>query len=877
MSKTPGGMVRGLTLIVSVALLNLNSASRAADDPPAASRTRSGLLALYEFGASTGPVVKDTAGVDEPLNLLIENEQAVRRTDGSLEVRGKTLIRTAQPPARLIKAVQRSGEITIETWIRSRDTTQAGPARIVTLSQNPTERNFTLGQEGDRFEVRLRTTRTSRNGLPALDSGRGHAGTRPTHLVYTRDRTGRTFLHVDGRQIAHGSAEGETSNWASDCRLALANELSKDRPWLGTFYLVAIYDRALQPQEIAQHFAAGSSAATPPALAPGDDRFFLARIAPLLAEHCLECHDPGSRQGGLDLSRKVTALAGGDTGRAIIPGKPAESLLWQQVTSGEMPQDRPPLPDDVKQALREWIAAGAVWPLDVIDPSLYVLDGQKKQRWLQRLTVPEYIETVRSAVKVDVTQEARELLPKDLRADGFSNTAYNLNIDLDHVEAYAKLAETIVGRMDVKTFAARFSEDSRLSADRMRPLIEGMGKHLLRGPLTGEETASFLQISETVSATGGDAEQAVSYILEAMLQSPRFIYRMEDQSDGGIPRPVSEYELASRLSYILWGGPPDEELMRAADEGRLSGRLEAQARRMLRDPRAIARSRQFVHEWLNLDRLENLQPDSKHFPQWDPRLAADMRAETLDFFEEHAWRRKRPLAELFNAQFTVATPRLASHYGLEPQDDGPALYDLSEVPDRGGLLTHGSVLTIGGDHASMVTRGLFVLNHVLRGRVNAPPACVDTTPVPTEPGLSQRRIAEIRLADSSCAGCHRRFEPLAFSLERFDGIGAWHRRDQHGNDLRQNGEILFPGAEKAVTYETTAELANLLADSPRVSETITWKLAQFSLGRPLMAGDLPELNAIHETARTNGGTYAAVMTALLTSELVRMSRTESQP
>ena len=177
----------------------------------------------------------------------------------------------------------------------------------------------------------------------------------------------------------------------------------------------------------------------------------------------------------------------------------------------------------------------------------------------------------------------------------------------------------------------------------------------------------------------------------------------------------------------------------------------------------------------------------------------------------------------------------------------------------------------------MVTRGLFVLNHVLRGRVNAPPACVDTTPVPTEPGLSQRRIAEIRLADSSCAGCHRRFEPLAFSLERFDGIGAWHRRDQHGNDLRQNGEILFPGAEKAVTYETTAELANLLADSPRVSETITWKLAQFSLGRPLMAGDLPELNAIHETARTNGGTYAAVMTALLTSELVRMSRTESQP
>ena len=177
-----------------------------------------------------------------------------------------------------------------------------------------------------------------------------------------------------------------------------------------------------------------------------------------------------------------------------------------------------------------------------------------------------------------------------------------------------------------------------------------------------------------------------------------------------------------------------------------------------------------------------------------------MREETLAYFEEVVWKQNRPLADLLNAQLTFVTPRLAQHYGLK-LDKGESAdelirCDLSNVPGRGGLLTQGSVLTVGGDEASMVTRGLFVLHELLRGVVRDPPPCVDTTPVASKPGLTQRAVAESRIANQKCAGCHARFEPLAFGLEQLDGLGAFHETDEHGNKLRDDGSILFPGQER---------------------------------------------------------------------------------
>ncbi len=875
-------MLLRLKLFLLVFLLVARDVPSVVAQSGTATRVSGGLVVLYDFAEGSGTTVHDRSGVGQAVDLAFDKTPNVSWSDDGLIIKTSTRIVSAQPARKIIDAVRRSNAITVEAWLKPATTTQSGPARIVSISKDTSGRNVTLGQDGEVFDVRLRTTGTSANGIPSTGSPKKSLQTRLTHVVYTRDAAGSTTIYLDGKQVARGKASGNVSNWDNNQRLSLANEVTGDRPWLGELHLVAIFDRALSASDVQQNFVAGSRAGSQSAeeraaemQLASQNKLFDTQIAPLFAEHCIECHDPAVRKGGLDLSRRTEAMVGGESGKVITPGKAIDSLLWESVLANEMPKSRPPLSDEEKSVLKKWLEGGAVWSVEVIDPAIYLHEGHAGEIWVQRLTVPEYIETVRSAVGVDISKEASEVLPPDLRADGFSNTAYNLSVDLKHVEAYAKLAEIIVSRMDVLEFAGKFAKSRKLSTDdTMRDQVAAMGKWLLRGPLTPQEINDYSGIATTVASAGGDFKDAISYIVEAMIQSPRFVYRIENQHGNGSPRPVGPYELASRLSYIIWGGPPDDSLMQAADRGDLAdrGKLDTQVQRMLNDPRAVDRSLVFVSEWLNLGRLSNLRPNKERFPDWNADLAMDMRAETLAFFKEVVWEQQRPLAELLNAQVTFATPRLASHYGLPPAGDGLSKYDVAAVPGRGGLLTQGSVLTIGGDNASMVSRGLFVLHDLLRGTVNAPPPCVNVVPPPSKAGLTQRGIAETRVANEQCGVCHVRFEPLAYGLEKFDGIGGYHDKDKFGNTLREDGEVLFPGESKPVKFASSAELMNLLAGSERVQESLTWKVTQFALGRPLVAVDAPAVRAIHEVAQKNGGTYASLVTAIVLSDLVRMSR-----
>ena len=857
-----------------VAVLSVTTASAAETV-----RVSSGLQVLYTFDAGQGNQVQDRSMIGPPLNLTIEKPSAVRwQTDG-LVIRAATRITSSGPATRLIDALKQTRAVTLEAWIQPANDRQEGPARIVSISASPSLRNITLGQDSRTFDARLRTSSTTTNGMPSITTRPGTASTARAHVVYTRDPSGTARIYIDGKPAASKRIVGHLSNWDSRFRLLLGNEGSGDRPWLGKIHLVAIYSRALSAKEVQQNHRAGATAGYQPSrelVMHRRQRFFETRIAPLLARHCIDCHDSIAIKGGLDLSRKAPAMKGGKSGRVIIAGRSAESQLFKRVAANEMPKQGKPLTDADKTLLARWIDEGANWSGGLVDPAVYARDIHGI--WIQRLTVDEYIETVRSAVGVDIAREARKLLPRDVRADGFSNTAYNLSVDLKHVQAYAKLAEIIVGRLNVLNFTARFSKSRKLSTDAtMRKLVETMGKWLFRGPLEEREITNYSGIATTVASTGGDFREAASYIIEAMLQSPRFIYRIEHQRGDGSSWPVNDHELATRMSYIIWGAPPDRQLMKAADEGRLGDRKRviAEATRMLTDPRAITQSFRFLSEWLDLDRLANLKPNPDRFGDFSPGLASDMRQETLAFFNEVAWKQKRPLSELLNAQFTYATPRLARHYGLEPRGPGLRRYDLNSVSSRGGLLTQGSVLSIGGDDASMVTRGLFVLQDFLRGRIKAPPPGVDTTPVPLKPGLSQRVVSEKRLANVACAGCHRRFEPIAFGLEKFDGLGGFRQIDEHGNRLRENGTILFPGDSKPRTFQSSADLMNLLANSERVRETITWKLAQFAVGRPLDATDAATIRSMHQVAWQAGGTWVDLVTALVSSDLVMMTRTQS--
>ena len=871
-------IICGLIIIGCLGIGQAGQESTGDDSSQSSSRVQIGLQAIYDFRDGTGDIIKDRSGVGLPVDLKIENLDHVVRKSGQLEIKQSTLIRSIKPANKITDAIRKSGECTLEVWLQTSKMDQKGPARIVTISRDSSQRNLTLGQENDKIEVRFRTTQTSTNGTPSVSSQPMALKQELTHVVYTRDRKGQTIIYINGKKTAEQYVAGNTSNWNARFHLALANELSKDRPWLGTLHLVAIYNRSMPANDVAKNFNAGHQALAVPRVIVKKEataQHFETQIAGIFSKHCLDCHDSTSSEGKLNLSRKKDAFKGGESGPVIVPGNSSKSYLWELVDSDEMPQNHPPLLDSEKKLLKQWIDAGATWSLDQIDPAVYAHGSGDGNNWVRRLTVQEYITSVKSAVGVDISQDAYKNLPTDLRADGFSNTAYNLNVDLKHVEAYSRLAEIIVSRMDVNAFAKKYASNNVLIDNTMRPMISKMGKTIFRTPLNNQEVAILCGVSTTVASTGGSFEEAVSLILEAMLQSPRFLYRIENQQGDGTLWPVGNYELANRMSFILWGGPPDQILLKAAEEGKLSGnRIEAEIKRMLNTPEAKDRSLAFIDDWLNLSRLDSLRPSKKRFPNWNPKLAGQMRQETLSFYEEVVWNQKRPLADLFNAQLTFMTPELANHYGIPAQGKGQSKYDLTKVPSRGGLLTQGSVLTVGGDDASMVTRGLFIMHELLRGVVKDPPPGVDTTKQPITPGRSHRDIALTRIANPSCGGCHIKFEPLAFGLEKYDGLGTFHDVDEHKNNLRDDGEILFPGEARMVAYSSSSELMDRLAGSDRVKKSLTWKLTQFSIGRPLTAIDARIVDMIHQDSQKQGGTYESLITAIILSDLVQKIRTE---
>lgn len=842
------------------------------------------LQVLYDFDKVESGEIADRSGVGKAIPLTIKDADNVRLADGRLQIVKPTLIESREAPTRLTRAIKRSGSLTLEAWIATQNTRQEGPARVVTISQNSTNRNLTLGQEFAAWDVRLRTTKTNSNGIPSLQAPKNSVQTRMTHLVYTHAKNGVTRIYLDGKKVAERQVGGNLSAWGDDYRIGIGNELSGGRVWLGTIDLVAIFSRDLSAEEVQQNFAAGPSGRPSPEQIAARKlkaatQHFESTVAPIIARHCLECHDAATHKGGLNLSTKMAAMKGSEDGAVIVAGQSGNSSLWEAVESDSMPPERTPLSAEEKQALRKWIDDGAVWSLTQIDPAVYQ-HGSHQESFVRRLTVDEYIETVRTATGVDIEGQARKLLPAELRADGFSNTAYNLNVDLKHITAWRQLAEIVVSELNVRSFVSRFSKRRKFTDRDMEDVISKVGFWLLRGPVSEEEIIAYRGITTTVAGAGGDFDQAMGLVIEAMLQSPRFLYRVETQRGDGSSVYADHFEVAARISFILWGGPPDQDLLDAASGGRMQDAdIREHVSRMLKDPRAKRQSLRFASDWLNLGRLDNLRPNKNRFPEWNPALGSAMKSETLAYFEEVTWNQNKPLSALLNSPVTFASPELAMFYGLsnassKPDVRGLKRYELTKQPGRGGLLTQGSLLTVGGDNASMVTRGLLVMHELLRGVVRDPPPCVDTTPVPTAPGLTQRAIALQRINNNSCGGCHSRFEPLAFGLEKFDGLGRWSEQDQHGNKLRDDGEILFPGAAAPVKYDSSATLMNLLAKSDRVKLSLTWKVTQYAVGRPLGAADAAIVDRIHEEAQMNGGTWPALMTAIVTSELVTQTRTE---
>lgn len=220
-------------------------------------RVTSGLVVLYEFDEGSGAAVADTSGVGAAMNLTIQDTGATSWIPGALSIDSNTAVWTAGSGTKVIDACTASDEVTIEVWVVPANDTQSGPARVVTLSQDTSERDFTLGQSGSRWSARLRTTDSSLNGQPDSLASTDSVTTSLTHVVFTRSDVGNAQFFLDGAVDDASTRTGDFSGWDASHTFALANEITLDRTWLGEIHLVAVYDRALTPAEVMQNFLAG--------------------------------------------------------------------------------------------------------------------------------------------------------------------------------------------------------------------------------------------------------------------------------------------------------------------------------------------------------------------------------------------------------------------------------------------------------------------------------------------------------------------------------------------------------------------------------------------------------------------------------------------
>ena len=411
-----------------------------------------------------------------------------------------------------------------------------------------------------------------------------------------------------------------------------------------------------------------------------------------------------------------------------------------------------------------------------------------------------------------------------------------------------------------------------------RQIVARLGGEAYRRPLTAGEIDRLMPFYEKGAAKGG-FEGGIRGALEAVLASPYFIFRLEKEPEGARPGEsyrVADVDLASRLSFFLWGALPDHELLTLAEQNKLSApaTLEKQARRMLADPRAEALGTRFAAQWLRLQDVEKVHPDPNFYPDYDDNLAAAMRRETELFFNDLV-REDRSLLELYSANYTFVNERLARHYGI-PNVSGSEFRRV-EYPDatRRGLLGQGSVLvqTSLANRTSPVLRGKWVME-VLMGTPPPPPppdipALEETAGSKNGKMLTTRERMEMHRANPTCSSCHRFMDPIGLALDNFDVTAKWRTRE-NGMPLDTRGDY-YDGTP----VTTPAELLRALSARPvPLVRTFTENLLAYALGRRTETFDQPTIRAIARAAAANDNRLSSFILGVIKSDAFQRRRAE---
>jgi hypothetical protein len=422
-----------------------------------------------------------------------------------------------------------------------------------------------------------------------------------------------------------------------------------------------------------------------------------------------------------------------------------------------------------------------------------------------------------------------------------------------------------------------------------KKILTELTKRAYRRPVTDtdiETPLSFYQTAMNAApAASLDAgfDAGIESALTFILTSPEFLFRVEASSPGGRPgdKPgassgrVGDLELASRLSFFLWSSIPDDELLKVAAHGKLSDPLvlEKQVRRMLADPRSEALATNFAAQWLYLRNLRGMSRDFATFPNFDDNLRQGFERETELFFESIV-RDDRSVLDLLRANYTFVNERLAKHYGI-PNVYGSEFRRVTLPGDeRRGLLGQGSVLAVTSyaTRTSPVLRGKWLLENILGTPVPPPPPGVPAL-AENHGGLRPRSVRE-RMEEHrknpACASCHNIMDPLGFSLENFDAVGAWREHSESGAPIDASGKLV-----DGTVVDGPVSLRNaLLARSGAFTQTLTEKLMTYAIGRGVEYYDMPAVRSIVRASAPGDYRFSSLILGIVRSAPFQMRRTE---
>jgi hypothetical protein len=488
---------------------------------------------------------------------------------------------------------------------------------------------------------------------------------------------------------------------------------------------------------------------------------------------------------------------------------------------------------------------------------------------LRRLTHAEYAATL--ADLFPSLGIARPTLIKDPAQDGFENRAKLLNPSPLLVEQYSTTAIDVALKAIAKpSTILPCTPTAATEAACGAQFVETFGARVFRRPLTADEKKAWTDYLNAERAAGDGFMGAVQLTIENMLQSPQFLYRVElGVPDPAVPQraKLTPYEVASRLSYLIWGGPPDAALLAKAQASQLDlpADREKEARRLLGDARSRTMFVEYHRQWLDLDRIDREPKDPKTYPTYDDALKSAMREES-DRLVAAVMKGDGTLRSLFSSANTEVNAPLAKFYGVAAPATGWAPAALNPT-ERAGFLTRPNFLAARAHmlQGSPPLRAIFILERLLCGTLPPPPADADLSEPATKAGTAKktnRQLFEERIQPAVCNACHTAFQPLGYAFESYDAIGRYRTTD---NGLPVDTRAQYRTAVVDWQFNDAIDLSQKLADSAPMQSCVARNWFAYAQGRDAGDADACRLQGLEATLAAAKGDVRELLVAMIKS------------